>query len=67
MPKQKSGTFDNKAYQNEYHKTMKNKLISFNPNSQEDMEIWDYLMAKGKGNVTQYIKQLIRDDMKKGS
>ena len=66
MPKQKSETFDNKVYQNEYHKAMKNKLISFNPNSPEDMEIWDHLMARGKGNVTQYIKKLIREDMKKG-
>lgn len=63
MPKQKSGTFDNKVYQNEYHKGMKTKLISFNPNSPEDMEIWDFLIEKGKGNVTPYIKGLIRDDM----
>lgn len=58
--------FDNKAYQNEYHKSMKNKLISFNPNSPEDMEIWEFLMSKGKGNVSPYIKKLIRDDMNKG-
>ena len=64
MPKKNTG-FDNKAYQNEYHKGMKNKLISFNPNSPEDMKIWDFLMEKGKGNVTSYIKKLIRADMQK--
>ena len=64
MPRKKSGDFDNKVYQNEYHKSMKNKLISFNPSSPEDMELWWFLMAKGKGNVTPYIKELIRKYMK---
>lgn len=63
MPKQKSGTFDNKVYQNEYHKGMKNKLISFNPNNPDDMELWDYLQTKE--NKTGYIKDLIRADMRK--
>lgn len=61
MPRKKSGDFDNKAYQNEYHKNMKNKLISFNPSSPEDMELWEYLMSKS--NATAYIKQLIREEM----
>ena len=65
MPRKKSGLFDNKAYQNEYHKAMKNKLISFNPNDPDDMILWDYLMSKGRGNVTPYIKGLIRKDMLK--
>lgn len=65
IPPKKSGGFDNKVYQNEYHKGMKNKLISFNPTNPDDMLLWDHLMAKGKGNVTQYIKDLIRKDMKK--
>ena len=64
MARPKSGTFDNKAYQNDYHKNMKTKLISFNPNTPEDMELWDYLQTKE--NQTGYIKRLIRDDMKKG-
>lgn len=63
MPRQKSGTFDNRAYQNEYHKAMKAKLLSFNPASSEDMELWEHLQSKK--NATGYIKQLIRDDMKK--
>ena len=62
MPKGK-GTFDNKVYQNEYHKALKSKLISFNPNNSEDMELWDHLQTKE--NQTGYIKGLIRDDMKK--
>ena len=55
------GTFDNKKYQNEYHKSMKTKLISFNPNSPEDMKLWEHLQTKE--NKTGYIKGLIRQDM----
>ena len=61
MPRKKSGLFDNKVYQNEYHKTMKTKLISFNPTNKQDMELWDHLQTKD--NQTGYIKQLIRQDM----
>lgn len=61
MPKIKSGTFDNKAYQNEYHKSMKNKLISFNPANPDDMILWEHLMRQE--NATGYIKRLIREDM----
>ena len=61
MPRKKSGLFDNKAYQNEYHKAMKTKLISFNPNSPEDMKLWDHLQEQK--NQTGYIKGLIRKDM----
>ena len=60
MPREK-GDFDNKAYQNEYHKAMKTKLISFNPANSLDMEIWEYLQTKD--NVTGYIKELIRKDI----
>ena len=61
MPRKKSGLFDNKAYQNEYHKNMKTKLISFNPNNESDMELWEILNQKGKGNVSPFIKELIRE------
>ena len=61
MPRKKSGTFDNKAYQNEYHKAMKTKLLSFNPGKPDDMKLWDYLQTKP--NITGYIKDLIRKDM----
>ena len=62
MPRKK-GDFDNKAYQNDYHKAMKTKLISFNPVNDVDMKIWEYLQTKD--NVTGYIKQLILKDMDK--
>lgn len=64
MARQKSGQFDNKVYQNEYHKAMKNKLLSFNPANPDDMKLWDHLMKQD--NVTGYIKNLIRKDMEKG-
>ena len=63
MPRKKSGLFDNKAYQNEYHKATKTKLISFNPNNQEDMQVWEHLQKQK--NQTGYIKDLIRKDMPK--
>ena len=63
MARKASGNFDNRVYQNEYHKTMKSKLLSFNPNNPEDMELWEHL--KGKNNVTAYIKELIRRDIRK--
>lgn len=65
MPRKKSGLFDNKVYQKEYHNAMKHKLISFNPNDPEDMRLYQFLMSKGKGKVTAYIKSLIRKDMEK--
>ena len=61
MPRKKTGLYDDKSYQNEYHKAMKNKLISFNPANEEDMKLWDYLQTKE--NKTGYIKSLIREDM----
>lgn len=62
MPRKK-GDFDNRAYQNEYHKAMKTKLLSFNPANDIDMQIWQYLQTKD--NITGYIKQLILKDMEK--
>lgn len=64
MPRKKSGLYDNKAYQNEYHKAMKTKLISFNPANTDDMILWNHLMKQE--NATAYIKELIRKDMDKG-
>lgn len=63
MARPKSGLFDNKVYQNEYHKAMKTKLISFNPNSEDDMKLWNHLQTKD--NQTGYIKGLIKEDMNK--
>ena len=61
MSKEKIGTYNHKAYQNDYHKNMKTKLVSFNPNNAEDMRLWEFL--KTKPNQTAYIKNLIRKDM----
>ena len=61
MPRKKSGLFDNKVYQNEYHKAMKTKLISFNQNNPDDMKLWDHLQKQE--NKTGYIKNLIRKDL----
>ena len=61
MPKQKSGTYNHKEYQNEYHKAMKTKLISFNTNTEADVELWEFMTSHD--NVTKYIKDLIRQDM----
>lgn len=64
MEKAKTGTFDEKAYQREYHNSMKTKLLSFNPRNPRDMEIWEHI--QGKKNVTEYIKGLIVADMGQG-
>ena len=40
---------------------MKTKLISFNPNSPEDMRLWEHLQKQE--NQTGYIKDLIREDI----
>ena len=61
MPRKKSGTFDNKRYQNEYHKAMKTMILSFNPNNPEDMKLWEHLQAQQ--NRTGYIKHLIREQI----
>ena len=63
MPRTKSGKYDHKAYQRQYHNNMKTKLISFNTNSEDDMKIWGHLQTKE--NQTGYIKGLIRQDMNK--
>ena len=63
MPRKKTGLYDDKAYQREYHRNMKSKLLQFNPNSEEDMIIYEYL--KQQKNSSAYIKALILADMKK--
>ena len=61
MTEKANGHYNHKKYQNEYHKGMKTKLISFNPNNPNDMKLWEYLQTKE--NKTGYIKDLIRLDM----
>lgn len=58
--------FDKGAYDKEYAKKhITRKFIPFNDAVQEDQELLSWLATKD--NVTQYVKQLIREDMKKGN
>lgn len=55
-----------RAYDKEYiNKNIVMKSLSFNENDPEDMEIFYWIQSKGKRNGTKYIKDLIREDMKK--
>ena len=58
--------FDKNRYDQEYNKAhIKRKFIPFNDTVPEDMELLKWLDLKR--NVTQYIKQLIREDMQRDS
>lgn len=55
-----------RAYDKEYiNKNIAMKTLSFNQNDPEDMEIYDWIQSKGKRNGTKYIKDLIREDMRR--
>ena len=57
--------FDKGAYDKEYAKKhIKRKFIPFNDTVPEDAELLTWLTKIS--NVTQYVKQLIREDMMKG-
>lgn len=54
--------FNKSAYDKQYNRDhVKRLFVPFNDKIPEDAEMWDWL--KKVGNKTQYIKQLIRDDM----
>ena len=54
--------FDKNKYDQEYNKAhIRRKFIPFNDTKPEDAELLEWLAQQG--NVTQYIKGLIRDDM----
>ena len=54
--------FDKKAYDKEYAKAhITRKFIPFNDTVPEDAELLAWLAQQG--NVTQYVKGLIREDM----
>ena len=56
--------FDKGKYDAEYNRTqVKCKRIPFNKNNPDDMELLEWL--EKHDNVTQYVKQLIREDMRK--
>ena len=57
--------FDKGTYDKQYAKDhIKRKFIPFNDTVPEDQELLSWLATKP--NVTQYVKQLIREDMWKG-
>lgn len=41
------------------------RTLSFNRGDPEDMEMYEWIKSKGRGNGTPYIKGLIREDMKR--
>ena len=54
--------FDKSRYDQEYNKQhITRKFIPFNDTVQDDAILLEWLAARG--NVTQYVKRLIRDDM----
>lgn len=54
--------FNKKKYDSEYNRTqVKCKRIPFNKNNKDDQIILEWL--EKQGNVTQYVKRLIRADM----
>ena len=58
--------FNKGKYDTEYNMTnVTRKFIPFNKNNPEDVALLEWVNAKGKGKVTEYIKSLIREDMKK--
>ena len=58
--------FNKGEYDKQYNKDhIKRKFIPFNDNVPEDQEILEWLATKP--NVTQYVKQLIREDMNRDS
>lgn len=63
MPRKASGTFDQKAYINEYINTkIVYKSVNFNVGKPEDMELLAWIDAQEE-KVSPYIKRLIRADM----
>lgn len=58
--------FDKKTYDIEYAKEhVTRKFLAFNKDDPEDAEILAWLNNLGRGNVNGYVKNLIREDMKK--
>ena len=58
--------FDKGKYDQEYNRAhIRRKFIPFNDTVPEDAELLAWLSTKA--NVTQYVKQLIREDMARDS
>ena len=58
--------FNKKQYDTKYNaENTTRKSIVFNKKDPEDMAILEYLNAKGTRAANEFVKQLIRDDMRK--
>lgn len=56
--------FNKSAYDQQYTKeNIARKLLTFNRNNPSDIRLFDWINSQG--NATEYIKRLIREDMKK--
>lgn len=65
MPRQKSGNFDQKKYVNDYIKSrIIYRRMNFNNSKPEDMRMVEWIDAQPEG-VSNYLKRLILEDMKK--
>ena len=59
--------FDKKQYDKKYNaENTTRKSLVFNKKDPEDRILLEYLNAKGARAANEYIKELIRDDMKTG-
>ena len=64
MPRKKSGLFDQEKYVKEYiRENVIRKMITFNKNNPDDMELLEHLKKQPEGMVA-YVKRLIREDMR---
>ena len=65
MPRKSSGEFDQKQYVNEY---IKSKIVyrrmNFNNGKPDDMQMVAWIDSKPEG-VSNYLKRLVAEDMKK--
>lgn len=66
MPRKKSGDFDQQEYVKEYYRqNITRKVLNFNSQSEVDNALLEWL--KSKENYSQYIKDLILEDMRRAT
>lgn len=66
MPRKKSGDFDQQEYvKNYYRQNITRKVLNFNSQSEVDNILLEWL--KSKENYSQYIKDLILEDMRRAT
>ena len=56
--------FNKSVYDQQYAKEhITRKFLSFNRDDQDDVAMLMWLKSKGRGNMNEYVKKLIREDM----